>query len=103
MDRADRAKQFLPFSALKGYEEAIAERTKTKVERVLLGEDAQAELDRRLRALRIGDSVTALYYRDGEYVEATGRLSGIDRNERLLLIGEERVPVDELRDIAWEP
>lgn len=102
MSRADRAKQFLPFSALKGYEEAIAEQTRVKTERVLLGEDAQAELDGRLRALRIGDSVSALYYRDGAYVQAAGRLSGINRNERLLIIEEERVPIDELRDIKTE-
>lgn len=103
MDRADRAKQFMPFSALKGYEDAIAERAKIKVERVILGEDAQAELDGKLRVLQIGDGVSALYYRDGAYVQARGRLSGIDRNKRLLLIGGERVPIDDLRDIAQEP
>ncbi|MBO5209700.1 MAG: hypothetical protein J6B68_10205 [Lachnospiraceae bacterium] len=28
MDRAERAKQFMPFAALKGYEEALREREK---------------------------------------------------------------------------
>lgn len=103
MSRAERAKQFLPFAALKGYEEAIEERTKIKAERVLLGEDAQTELDGKLRALQVGENISATYYRDGAYVKAAGRLSGINGKERLLIIGEERVPIDELRDIAWEP
>ena len=51
MSRADRAKQFMPFAALKGFEEAIGRAGKPVVERVILGEDAQAELDASLRAM----------------------------------------------------
>lgn len=34
MDREERAKQFIPFSPLKGYEEALREKEKTVVPRI---------------------------------------------------------------------
>lgn len=34
MDRAERAKQFMPFAALKGYEEALREREKRAEKKV---------------------------------------------------------------------
>ncbi len=43
MDQAERAKQFMPFAALKGYEEALRERER----RLADGEDGTAETRRR--------------------------------------------------------
>ena len=47
MDRADRVKQFMPFAALKGYEEAIREREHIIIERSELSEERLDELDDR--------------------------------------------------------
>ena len=43
MDRALRAKQFMPFAALKGYEAALRQKERVVCPPVQLGEDAQAE------------------------------------------------------------
>ena len=36
---SDRARQFLPFDALKGFKEAIKEREKIKVEKIQIGDE----------------------------------------------------------------
>ena len=51
MPIADRAKIFMPFAALKGYEEAIEEKQKVTTTRVELSEEKKEELDERLREL----------------------------------------------------
>ena len=50
MSRADRAKQFMPFAALKGYDEALNRKARIPQARILLAEDAQTELDEKLRS-----------------------------------------------------
>jgi len=52
MRRADRAKQFMPFAALKGYEEAIADKQVLYVPYKELDEEKRAALDRCLFRLR---------------------------------------------------
>lgn len=99
MERADRAKQFMPFAALKGYEESLREMERVSVSRVVLGEDAQYELDMKLRSLVKGRRLTALYYLNGEYVKVSGALTHIDELRRLLIIGDRKIPIDDLLDI----
>lgn len=57
MPRADRAKQFMPFAALKGYDEAIEEKQVIYVPRLELGEEQRDALDRRL--LMLGEALLA--------------------------------------------
>ena len=45
MGRADRASQFMPFAALKGYEEALRAKEKIVVPKVELSDDALEFLD----------------------------------------------------------
>lgn len=100
MSRADRAKQFMPFAALKGYDEALNRKARIPQARILLAEDAQTELDEKLRGLRPGDEVTALYYSGGEYVSLRGRLRRIDPIGGVLAAGEIEIPFEDLLDIA---
>lgn len=96
MTRAERAKQFLPFSALSGLEERIVRQEFVPEERRLLGEDAQAELDAALRELRAGDTVTVTYYRDRQYWELTGPARRLDPIHRTLAVGETIIPLADL-------
>lgn len=96
MTRAERAKQFLPFSALNGLDERIVRQEFVPEERRLLGEDAQAELDTALRELRTGDTVTVTYYRDRQYKELTGPVRRLDPVRRTLSVGETIIPLADL-------
>ena len=99
MSRADRAKQFMPFAALKGFEEAIEKAGKIVCERVILGEDAQAELDAALRELRLGDQVCITFYQGTEYVSPSGRVTGIDGVNRRIFLSGKPIPIDDIAAI----
>ena len=100
MSGAERAKQFMPFAALTGYELALKERERLYVERPLLAEDAQAELDRRLRALEKGETVRAVFFQKGEIAEITGDFRKTDPVQKYLLVGDTEIPLDELLEIG---
>lgn len=100
MDRALRAKQFMPFAALKGYEAALRQKERVVHPPVQLGEDAQVELDRLLRQLRPGDRVDAVYYQAGDYLERTGLVSRIDADARLLWVAGTPIPLSDLRSLV---
>ena len=101
MDRADRAKQFMPFAALKGYEEAIREREHIVIERSELSEERLDELDNAFKRLRVGDIATCIYYKSSEecYIKVTGMVSKIDIDSRVLKIVNNRIEFDDIYDL----
>ena len=96
MSREDRAKQFMPFAALKGYEEAIREKEKPIVCPVEISEDKKEELDRKLSILKINDMAEIIYYHNGEYIKQTGMVSKLDISARYIRIVNTKI---ELKDI----
>ena len=60
--RADRAKIFLPFNPLRGFQEALEAQERVRIPRPELSDDAAEALDRALRHLRPGDTASVLYY-----------------------------------------
>lgn len=101
MSREERAKQFLPFAALKGYPAALRRKEKIVVPKVEFSEDYQERLDRRLRQIRVQDVVTAVYFREGEYLKVTGMVSRIDRTAKVLKIVNTKIPFDDLYDVSY--
>ena len=99
MTNAERAKQFMPFAALKGFEEALKEAEFVPEEKILLGKDAQEELDQILRELAIGDIVTATYYTSQQYVTLTGPVIGIDKLAQSIQIFGTHIPLVDLYNL----
>ncbi len=99
MTNTERAKQFMPFDALKGFEEALKEAEFIPQEKILLGEDAQEELDQILRELSIGDIVTATYYTSQQYVTLTGPVIGIDKLPQSIQILGTHIPLVDLYNL----
>ncbi|MBR1692010.1 MAG: hypothetical protein IJ711_04470 [Lachnospiraceae bacterium] len=58
MSPSERAKQFMPFAALKGFEEALREKEKMVAGKVSLPEESKEELDRRLHQIQNNDTIT---------------------------------------------
>ena len=83
----DRAKQFMPFAALKGFNEALLEKEKIKVDKIYLCEDAINEIDNTLQRLKIGVMIKVVYYKNGEYIEQTGLVSKI-KNDHFYIVKE---------------
>lgn len=76
--RVSRAKQFLPFDALKGFSEALREKEIEYEEKKELSEESLVELNDKFNQIEIGRSVRLRFYRNGKYVEAYGRVTNID-------------------------
>lgn len=102
MEKADRAKQFMPFDALKGFREALLEKERIVVPKRELSEEQKEELDRRFRQIRKNDMVTVEYFQRDEYVRMTGMVSGIDETSRLLRIVNTKIPFDDISDLQRE-
>ncbi len=101
MSSADRAKQFMPFAALKGYDEAIRLHERCTMQKTILGEDAQAELDEKLRRLHKGCRVSVVHYCDMEYMDSTGTISKLDTDRRFIVLDKLRINIDDILDVSF--
>lgn len=103
MDPGQRAKQFMPFAALKGFEEELDAAEFRPAEKVVFSEDAAEELDRKLHDVHRGDMVTVVYYkktpRGGTYLARTGLVAKVDLIDRSLTVVKETIPFADLYDI----
>ncbi|MCR4695218.1 MAG: YolD-like family protein [Pseudobutyrivibrio sp.] len=99
MPRADRASQFAPFAALKGYEEALRAMEYEKVPKSQLSEEMLEYLDYKLNQINVGEMVTLVYYEDGAYVKKTGLVSKIDKASRYIRIVKTDINFDDIKDI----
>lgn len=102
MNRQERAKQFMPFAALKGYPEALRKKEKIVVPKMELSEEYLEELDRKLQQIKKNDIVTAVYFFKGEYLKIKGMVSRIDAAARVLQIVNTKICMDDLYDIEKE-
>ncbi len=99
MPAEDRAKQFMPFAALKGYENALREKEKIVVPRIELSEDMKEELDLKLKDIVLKDIVTIVYYDKDEYIKTTGMVSKIDTNAGYIKIVNQKIDFKDVFDI----
>ena len=98
LSRADRAKIFAPFAALKGYYELILAQEAAKEDRRELSEDDAYAMSERLKTLDKGVHVHMRYYDKVCYVSLTGVISRIDFDLRLLVVDAKKILFD---DIIW--
>lgn len=103
MRREERAKQFMPFGALKGYPEALAAREKRALPCRELSEERLEELNWQLEQLVSGDQVEILYYCQGEYRTIAGIFFGVDAAGGKLRIGEMSIPFQNIYDLRLMP
>lgn len=96
---ADRARQFMPFAALKGYYQLVREQERIEQPRHELTEEEALELSQRIRSLRKGQVVRVIFYKDGAYVTEKGALSGIDETFRTLRIVKRTIAFDDIQRI----
>ena len=102
MSPAERAKQFMPFAALKGFEDALRKKEKIVVEKIDLSEESKEELDRKLREIRQNDMITVVYYLNDEYVKVTGMVSRLDTDARILKVVNTKIPFEDIYDIQLD-
>lgn len=99
MTREDRAKQFMPFAALKGYEEALRQQEKIKVSKRAVSEEYAENLDRKLRVVQQKDMVEVTYYSHGEYHKIKGIVTKLNTTVGTLTVVDTKIPFEDLYDI----
>lgn len=107
MSRLDRAAQFSPFAALRGYEAAVQEAGRLTHEKIILGEDEVATLNESLQWIEAHieehPTVFVEYFlpdavKDGgAYMGFSGEVKCIDEYQRnLVFMDGTRIPVDDV-------
>lgn len=97
MSRASRAKQFLPFDALAGFQELLREKEIEQEERKELTEESYEELEIQLNRLEKGSKAKIKYYRNKKYREIEGTVTAIDYTKKKIQIdGAENISVADI-------
>jgi hypothetical protein len=101
MPVSERAKQFMPFAALKGLPEALAKKEKIIVPKVNMTDDLAEELDRKMHLIEPGKTVCVTYYAEEEYLRKTGLVSKIDAAGRVLTVVDTKILFGDIAGIEF--
>ena len=93
MTRAERAKQFMPFDAMKGLQEALRAREErfSRVERKELSDEAKEILSRNLSRLNIGDNIEVEYFCNFHYIVKIGKIEKTDKLNNLFILDGDKI------------
>lgn len=89
--RADRAKQFMAFDALKGLQEAYREKEIEYDDRIDLSEEAERELSEKLVMIEHGTGINIKYYCNRKYITILGVVKKIDTIKRKIILEDETI------------
>jgi len=96
MPISDRAKQFMPFSALKGLDEALREKERVVVEKTELSEESAEDIANTLNLIEKGTYVQVVYFADGEYISAEGMVTTFDKIFRRMTVVKTEIEFDDI-------
>jgi len=96
---SERAKQFMPFAAVKGLTEALAKKDKVPVPKVEMSEESAEELNKKIHFIQKGMTVTVTYFCDDEYIQLTGRVVQLDDIFHTLRIGDTKIEFNDILDV----
>ena len=97
--RADRAAQFMPFAALRGYYELIRQQQRIPEAKHELTDEEALALSQTVYRVRRGQVVRVVYYDEDAYVTITGCVSRIDLVERELMVVKTKIALDDIREL----
>lgn len=95
----DRARQFMPFAALRGYYDLVHAKEVASEPRRPLSDDEARALDEVIASLAKGDVVRCRYYEGSGYREVEGTVSQIDLAFHDLWIVRRRIPFSAIQSL----
>lgn len=101
MPRGDRARQFAPFDALKGLQQALRlkEYEHDRIEKGDISEEKIEEISKILIDLEKGDSVEVTFFCDGYYKTIKGK-SKVDVYEQKLIVDGTIILFDDITNLV---
>ena len=97
---SDRARQFMPFSALKGFHELLKEKERIITAKKELSEEDMRELSEKLVLVKKGMMIKVMYFYRGEYIIAEGMVTAIDFTFKILTIVKTKIYFDDILEIS---
>lgn len=101
MSIENRAKQFSPFAAIRGLQDALEKKERIIVEKIELSEEMAEELDRKMQQLEKGRIVTVVYFAGDNYLKKTGIVARIDKSSQVLQIVDTKIDFKDILDIEY--
>lgn len=95
----DRARQFLPFDALKGFRESLEKMEILSENKKILSYDSEEELNNKFLTLDVGNRVLVKYYYQFDYIETYGIIKKIDTIYKKLYLNSCYISFDDIIDI----
>ena len=102
MENNLRAKQFMPFDALKGYKDAIKEKQKIIVSKKELSEDEEELLSLKIKQIKKNTIVKIVYFSNNEYILVNGMVSAIDFENKFIIVVKQKIDFIDIIEISNE-
>ncbi|MBD5089814.1 MAG: YolD-like family protein [Clostridiales bacterium] len=99
MSIENRAKQFSPFAAIRGLQDALEKKERIIVEKIELSEEMAEELDRKMQQLEKGRIATVVYFAEDNYLKKTGIVARIDKSSQVLQIVDTKIAFKDILDV----
>ncbi len=101
-EKADRAKQFMPFAALTGFYDLVEEREHIAEHRRERSDEENRILNKKIISLKKGMFVKIKYYLTDSYETVEGRVSHIDFVFRTLTVNKTCILFEDIYEIEIE-
>lgn len=92
LSRIERAKQFLPFDALKGLHFALHEKEVEHVDKFELSQEQRDEISEKLQLLGNGEIVIIKYYMNYNYNEIKGKVLYVNPIKKVINVSKIEIP-----------
>lgn len=101
MTRQERAKQFMPFDAMKGLQAALHDREErhSRVPKHEVSEEIAEKISDILTILKPGMGVTVEYYKAFHDVTNRGVVAKVDTVYKYIIIGNEKILFNDIYDL----
>ena len=111
MSNYERCAQFMPFSALVGYKEAVVETARITDDRIILDEEAKEILDNKINLVKsklsLNPTVSITYFvpdkckSGGSYESIKGNIKKIDLYREIIVINDNKISICDIIDIDF--
>jgi hypothetical protein len=98
-DRLDRAKQFMPFDALKGFREALLEKEKIMDSKVLLSEEQFNYLNDVILSIDIGSTILVTFYSNNKYIDKIFTIKKLSIDKNKIVLNDYKILLSDIKNI----
>ncbi len=99
MSKEERAKQFMPFAALRGYDSMVKGGDKVVCEKRELSDEEQSALSVTVQKIKKGDIVRVKFYNEDGYLEIKGAVTGIDLVFKNVTVIKEKINFADISEL----